>query len=73
MPEMPLKKKQRFRESRKERHEFADKDPEQIANELLSKRDPSYQEVADITIQERIPFSQYLPTAAAELNKHYDN
>ncbi len=65
------KVKKHIAEAKKERHEFADKDPEAIASELLAKRNPLYEEVANITIHERVPFSQYLPIAIAELGKFY--
>lgn len=63
------KVKKHIAEAKKERHEFADKDPDQIASALLAKRNPLYEEVANITIQEQVPFSQYLPVAIAELKK----
>ncbi|MDP7247399.1 MAG: shikimate kinase [Candidatus Peribacteraceae bacterium] len=65
------KVKKHIAEAKKERHEFADKDPDVIASDLLAKRNPLYKEVADITIHERVPFSQYLTIAIAELGKFY--
>lgn len=60
-----------IRNAKRERHEFAGKDTEQTAADLLEQRDPLYQEVANIIIAESVRYSHYIPVAIAELGKFY--
>jgi len=59
--------------AKRPRPEFAKGTPKEVAKELLAKRDPHYQDIADIIIHEHIPFQQYLPFAIAEVNKYFAN
>ncbi|PIQ76182.1 hypothetical protein COU78_01335 [Candidatus Peregrinibacteria bacterium CG10_big_fil_rev_8_21_14_0_10_49_24] len=53
--------------AKRERHEFVGKDVRKTAEDLLAIRDPLYREVADITLAERVRYSQYIPVAIREL------
>lgn len=57
--------------AKKERHEFAGNEAKQTAKELLEKRNPLYEEVANIVIGQKVRYSHYLPYCIEGLQKFY--
>lgn len=58
--------------AKKARHEFAHGAPQKVAAALLKKRTPLYESVADIILDESLPYAQYLPAAIAKLEAYVE-
>ena len=68
----PKRVARQIEQAKKERPEFSDGSLEEIAKKLTKERQDLYKDVATITINENIPFQQFVPIAVAELRKYYD-
>lgn len=62
-----------IRAAKRQRHEFAERSIEEAASDLLKIRNPLYEEVASIIIDENVKYSEYLSTATTQLQKFYDS